>query len=630
MDVLVDSWITVELSSGVRRLGLARLLEELSKDTVEELPRLRPHQEHIFYMLVAQLAGLVDARSEAGGVADWDGALRSLAGDSASAWCLFAPRTQPAFLQPAMHGLDPKRVQTPDALDILVTAKNHDLKRGVIDPCDVELWLYALIALQTAQGFSGAGCYGIARMNGGYGNRPLVNLTGQIRWGQRFQADRDRMRSTRAAALTRFGSRCQSPLLWTIPWNGRTSLDPSEIDPWAIEVCRQIRLEREQDRIFAVTLTSTAPRVAASHMFGDVGDPWVPVSDGKSLTIGSSGFHARVVADILAMGVAGVTIHATALARGQGKTEGFHQRSIAVPAMSDAQRDAAILRLYDWLELTKKIKLKALFPSIRALGAKAVELSERWISALSSQVDAEILPHLFQSLEDPAAAELKFRVLLRDLGGQALVRISRSIPVPSARRWTARLDAEITYRHASAAVLERFPGELPWWGSEVRKELASDRDHELVDALMSGLRLLSKAQISNLRRGDRMLSTKLWEQSGMPSSYPDAPGSLVTTLIGAIAILRDRHEPHAALGGAISMAEISGARLGSLLSARGDQLIARVRSISGLIYDRGARVDVSQIISLVLTEDGDLADDVRRGVLASYVANKKPNNWSRT
>ena len=67
-------------------------------------------------------------------------------------------------------------VSTPDELDLLVTAKNHDLKSIVAGQANADDWIFALITLQTMEGFSGAGNYGISRMNGGLGNRPALTL----------------------------------------------------------------------------------------------------------------------------------------------------------------------------------------------------------------------------------------------------------------------------------------------------------------------------------------------------------------------------------------------------------------------------------------------------------------------
>jgi len=626
VDVLDGSWITVQTKGGIGRVGLAQLLADLTLDRVEELPRLRPHQEAPVYMLLAQLAGMVDARGGLPQTVDgWDRALRSLSEGHPTAWLAVADRSNPAFLQPAMSGLDPKRISTPDALDILVSAKNHDIKRGVCTPSDIELWLYALITLQTAQGFSGAGCYGIARMNGGYGNRPYVDVTGELRWGAKMLVDVVRMRSLRPSALARIGTRRTQPLLWLAPWNGRTSLEVVDIDPWAIEVCRQVRLERAEEGFVAFAITSVVPRIDAAHLRGDMADPWAPVVDGSVLTIGSGGFHARTVSAILRFAPSGATVRATALARGQGKTEGFHTRTITLPSATEAQRAELAARLDVWLDLWKKLRSRAVFPAIRCLGSGVDDLAVGWVARLGAQVDDAVLPWLWRSLEDPEGADRGFRAFLRDAAGEAVVQVCRSAPIPSGRRWTARLSAEITFRRASASLLERTPGELPWWGSDVWIALSSDRDHAPVDSLMAAIRFLPGTTLRMLQRGDPLVAADLWARSGLSDCYPDTPTEVVCGLIGALAVLGAWHARHAALGASMFSAEISEARLAQLLSARGVQLIARIKSVSRLLAARKTPVDVSQLISLVLST-GDLADDVRRGVISTYAAASKPRS----
>ena len=59
---------------------------------------------------------------------------------------------------------------------MLVTAKNHDLKQAVMTEARAEDWLFALVTLQTMEGFLGAGNYGISRMNGGFANRAAISL----------------------------------------------------------------------------------------------------------------------------------------------------------------------------------------------------------------------------------------------------------------------------------------------------------------------------------------------------------------------------------------------------------------------------------------------------------------------
>ena len=59
---------------------------------------------------------------------------------------------------------------------MLVTAKNHDLKSSIAAQANVDDWIFALVTLQTMEGFGGVGNYGIARMNSGFGNRPAFSL----------------------------------------------------------------------------------------------------------------------------------------------------------------------------------------------------------------------------------------------------------------------------------------------------------------------------------------------------------------------------------------------------------------------------------------------------------------------
>ena len=60
--------------------------------------------------------------------------------------------TQPAFLQPPVpDGVTlANPVPTPDALDLLITSKNHDLKQAVARQGQPEDWLFALVSLQTS------------------------------------------------------------------------------------------------------------------------------------------------------------------------------------------------------------------------------------------------------------------------------------------------------------------------------------------------------------------------------------------------------------------------------------------------------------------------------------------------
>jgi CRISPR system Cascade subunit CasA len=152
-----------------RRLGysLPELFVALAADRIRDFPALRPHQRHPWHAFLVQLAALALHRAGTATpfahAAQWRAALLALTPDDpdGAAWCLVTPPARPALLQPALatgslqdwkHRLD-----SPDALDILVTAKNHDLKAARMKRCAPDDWLLGLVSLQTQEGFLGAG-----------------------------------------------------------------------------------------------------------------------------------------------------------------------------------------------------------------------------------------------------------------------------------------------------------------------------------------------------------------------------------------------------------------------------------------------------------------------------------------
>ena len=59
---------------------------------------------------------------------------------------------------------------------MLITSRNHDLKQNVARQAEPEDWVFALVSLQTSEGYGGSGNQGIARMNGGSSSRPMLGL----------------------------------------------------------------------------------------------------------------------------------------------------------------------------------------------------------------------------------------------------------------------------------------------------------------------------------------------------------------------------------------------------------------------------------------------------------------------
>jgi CRISPR system Cascade subunit CasA len=335
-------------------------LAALARDEVADFPALRAHQRQPFHAFCVQVAALALLRAGAKdppGEADaWREVLLALTPDhpNGEAWRLVVDDwSKPALLQPP--GMEPalrqtaKRATTPDELDMLLTARNHDLKGGRMGRAGDDDWLFALVSLQTQEGQMGAGNYGVSRMNGGYGARVALGIRppGE-RPGAAFLRDVRRLIALRPEIEE--GSEARGPLglVWLEPWDGAGAIAFADLDPYYVEVCRRVRLVGAEDGVAgAVVANSKAARIAQSFK-GVSGDPWAPVlaDRTKSWGIGAGGFGYRQMTTLLTPseialpplaladasdGADGLVLHAVAVTRGQGKTEGFHERAIPVP-----------------------------------------------------------------------------------------------------------------------------------------------------------------------------------------------------------------------------------------------------------------------------------------------------------
>ena len=191
--------------------SLPEVFEVLVADTVEAFLALRPHQHHAWHAFLVQLAAAaITAEPSAKRPADqaeWAEALRRLTPDSPDdeAWHLSnTDITRPAFMQPPANAagrIEDYRdtVDTPDELDLLVTARNHSIKRKIARNGRPEDWLFALISVQTMEGYTGRDNYGISRMTSGYGNRPSLSLSPSANPGRQFTRDLDALLELRTA-----------------------------------------------------------------------------------------------------------------------------------------------------------------------------------------------------------------------------------------------------------------------------------------------------------------------------------------------------------------------------------------------------------------------------------------------
>lgn len=338
---------------------LPELFVAMTQDHVRDFPALRPHQRHPWHAFLVQLAAIALHRAEQtkpfATTTEWRAALLALTPNDSdgAAWCLVSPVNKPAFMQaPEPSGSISNWKNcliAADELDMLVTSKNHDLKAARMSCSSPQDWVFALVSLQTQEGVLGSGNYGISRMNRGYGSRCGVGIHPKGNWGARWQRDLTSVIDGRNTAIDSFAfiSKGGHALVWTIPWDGNSSLSFESLDPWYIEICRCIRLAHSPDGLMAFATSSKAPRIAAKERNGITGDPWMPVDgvEAKALTIGGRGFDYKLAAELLlgskftkptaqmwlpSDDLEGVYLLAQGVARGQGKTEGYHERRIPV------------------------------------------------------------------------------------------------------------------------------------------------------------------------------------------------------------------------------------------------------------------------------------------------------------
>ena len=356
MNLLTDPLLTL---SGGERVSLPGLLAAMSRSEVRGFPALRPHQRPAWHMFLVQLGALALWTAKCDSLptepTDWTASLRGLTPDHPddAPWRLVVKeRTRPAFLQPPdPGGLRWSTQATPDALDLLITSRNHDLKQNVARQAKAEDWAFALVSLQTSEGYGGKGNYGIARMNGGASSRPMLGLApakdgdtsiDPSRWWMR---DIRRMLATPRESIA--GVAGGPALLWCLDWPEGQQLDLRRLDPWFIEICRRVRLTSVSGMLCAQQSNSKNARIDAKAFKGNIGDPWAPIhhAEGKSLTLGGGNFDYSRLCELLFSGdwsvpflarhgkneTGDMLLVAEALSRGNSKTEGFKSRVVPVP-----------------------------------------------------------------------------------------------------------------------------------------------------------------------------------------------------------------------------------------------------------------------------------------------------------
>ena len=493
-NILTDPLIRYKTDdSSIVKESLPEVYAALMEDEVASFPALRPHQRHAWHAFLVQLGAIALHRArivEPPDDADeWRRIIRALTPGYSNdePWQLIVDGiTLPAFMQPPASSEEriadyKSAVATPDELDMLVTSKNHDLKATVASSGDIDDWLFALISLQTAEGFLGAGNYGISRMNGGLGCRPAFSLTPSARPGKHAHRDirallnsRERLLDEHDPFLTEVGI----DLLWLRQWDGtRPEMITAGLDPCYIEICRRVRLMVSPGRdLFAVRATSKAARINSRALKGVTGDPWTPVNpkDSKSLTLSSAGFRYRRTAEYLSTDweqpvlfepldteKGAMILVARGMVRGQGKTEGYHERTVRLrektvgafgrPGGRDELGEISRDRIED-IRLLHRILRHAI--SVFAAGGDTEGVSDDhrdranvWVNMHDDIVDRNFFEDLQDEYEEEGAqrrdrARNAWRLRLVNDARALLNHAEDTLPCPAIQRYRARVRAD--------------------------------------------------------------------------------------------------------------------------------------------------------------------------------------------
>jgi len=501
MNLLVDPVFRVRTPEGQGRYSLPELMTLLGVDQVESLPGLQRHQEDAFHIFLCYLAGAVLTRT---GVTDprrdadfWREGIRKLTRQEGcaddSAWTLVVDDpTKPAFMQPPALSSDVFQCDykfdttSPDAVDVLQTARNHDVKQSRSDGLDLEAWLFALVSKQTMTGLLGKGNgggmnRGIARMNSGYGSRPCVSwLPGHRSFGRRWRCDVEHLLQLRDELLSppyQYSAQ-GNVLVWVVPWDGRTSLSLQVLDPFFIEIARRIRLRLNHNELEMLTAGSAVTRIAAEELRGNLGDPWIPINheSNGALTVPKSGLHPQLLRDLIfgdgnlrpatmqePLQTAGSGwIAVSVLVRGQGTTDGFHEATIRIPERArpvlfggGAQRDRLAKLSKQGLDAASAFQYKALRPALFSLmegGPESIVLDKtevaKWVDSAAQPFSLNWNPHYFDWLwstldaPDEDAALRPWFEELRKLAQDTLNRALVQVPLRSGRSYRAKTKAQ--------------------------------------------------------------------------------------------------------------------------------------------------------------------------------------------
>lgn len=488
-NILQHRVFRVHTKDGDDILTLPGLLASLIRNDIISLDFVRAHQRHPVHAFLVQLGAIAMYKAGLSELPDnaetWTHMLEALTPKypKDEPWQLVVGDiTKPAFLQPPSTTADQlrryrQRSHTPDNLDVLVTATNHDQKQNIALRARPDDWIASLITLQTSAGFTGNGLYQISRMFAGFGSRSAMSIApANDMPGLHIYRDIMALTQMRQRILDNYPMTDEGiALLWTVPWEGSKDemLSLSELDPFYIEVCRRVRLVSQNGTLYALRSSTRGMRVDAKSLNGVVGDPWMPINIKRkvSLNVSKAGFNYSRMAEYLFSddwerpllfeptrqeieGELPCHLVARGLARGQGETRGYHERRIPIDPIvlaaisTDKGRRTLGTMATERVQLVadiKRILEHAISVFLSVGGTESRRLTRRWSSDLESTVDAWFFSSLqaeFRMLSDGQAERDRW---LRDdvirSARRILNQALESLPCSSSRRYGATVES---------------------------------------------------------------------------------------------------------------------------------------------------------------------------------------------
>jgi CRISPR system Cascade subunit CasA len=221
-----------------------------------------------------------------------------------------------------------------------------------------------------------------------------------------------------------------------------------------------------------------------SSLSGQTEDPWTPIDkrEDKALTLGGSGFTYRKLIDILGGNYdrpvalerrtednAAMYVTARSLVRGQGKTEGLHQRDIFVPGEasgffsqgSDLRQKLAEIS-EQRVEMVQEVESRVLRPAVAALltGGRRDEqpdwdVVQPWIDAFDAHVNEVFFEKLWGAVKlNKRQAQKEWERFLKTEACTQFEAATENVPIPDLRKWRAFSAARSIFESQIREVLE--------------------------------------------------------------------------------------------------------------------------------------------------------------------------------